>query len=122
MVTIVILSVGLTAVLKTYIISLDQITHLTNRLYANTVLDNRLVRMEQHMKLYQALPFEMGRKDKVVVGVKTITFVEKMDIKGVEDYPDVFHVDLSMHWVEGPRNIQIQRTAYVSDFRTFKDY
>ena len=95
--------------------------YLTNRLYATIILDNRIARTEYMLRAYQALPFDLGQSESVDVGQKIINFKHKMAIKEVEDFVDIFQLDVFLTWSERDRMIQVSRSAYIADFDTMDD-
>lgn len=116
MVTLVILSSGITMVFKSFIVSLDQLRHLTNRLYATTILDNRIAYVERMLRAYKVLPMETDSAQKVDVGVKEVKFKSEMSISAVEEYVDIFRLDVSLQWQEGNKNLRMSRSAFISNF------
>ncbi|MCA9409179.1 MAG: prepilin-type N-terminal cleavage/methylation domain-containing protein [Candidatus Omnitrophica bacterium] len=115
MVTLAIISTGLVAIFKTYIFSLDQMSHLTTRLYANSLLDNQVIEIERMLKIYKTLPLELQQPEPVNVGYKKIEFFQKMKISAVEDYVNVFRLDLTINWSEGLKEKSLSRTSYITD-------
>jgi prepilin-type N-terminal cleavage/methylation domain-containing protein len=116
MVTLIILTSGIAIIFKTFISSLDHMTHLRNRLYATTILDNRIQKLERVLRVYKTIPFDFENMDKVNVGEMNINFNPKMNIAQVEDYKDIFQLDLSLSWKEGQRPIRLTRSSYIMDF------
>ena len=117
MVTLAIFSLGIVMIFKAFHTSLDKISYLTNRLYATTILDNRISDIERMLRAYKALPIDLNQQESINVGGKFIEFKEAMEINEVEDFPNVFKIDLSLIWEEGNREVSLSRSAYISDFR-----
>ncbi len=120
MVTIAILSVGIVFVFKALLFSLDQINYLTTRLYATTILDNRVSEIERRLRIEQTLPFDLNHPQIAKIGKREVTLKEEMNINTVEDYPDVFKLDLSLSWQQGQRSIKLSRSAYILDYAHLK--
>lgn len=116
LVTLIILSVGIVAIFKTYLISLDQINHLTYRLYATTILDNQISSVERMLRAYQVLPLELTHEEEVNLGHKTILFEQELNIGQVDEYLDVFQIEVTLKWMENDRPKQLSRSAYISNF------
>jgi len=116
MVTITILSVGILMIFKSYINMLDQMRHINNRLYANVIIENRVSEIERMLRVYNILPFELDHVEHVDVGHRVIAFKQVMHIDEVEDFPDVFQLDLALTWQEGRKDIILSRSAYILDF------
>lgn len=117
MVTLSIVSLGLVGIFKTYIISLDQMSHITTRLYANALLDNQIIEIERMLKIYKTLPLELQQPPPVNVGHRKIDFSQGLKISAVDDYVDVFQIDITLNWMEGQREKTLSRTAFITDTR-----
>jgi prepilin-type N-terminal cleavage/methylation domain-containing protein len=117
LVTISLLSLGLVLIFKAMIVSLNRIEHLTNRFYASAVLDNRISTIQRMLIVYKALPVDMNVSEKVNIGMRPVEFKQEMAFHEVEDYIDVFELDLSLVWEEQRRPVKLSRSAYLSDFQ-----
>ena len=116
MVTLIVLSAGIVAVFQSYLISLDRINHLANRLYAGVYLDERLQTIERNLRVHQALPFELAKEDDIDLGGKTVAFTRGLKIGQIENFNDIFKIDLSYSWKEENRTLRLSRSRYVADF------
>ena len=103
-------------ILKVLLTSLDRLSYLTNRLYASTVLDNRISEIGRMLKIYKALPMELENIEKVDVRGKNIEFKQNIKINEVDEFVEIFEIDLSVNWQEGNRDVSASRSAYISDF------
>lgn len=117
MVTLIIFTLGITAIFKIFLISVDRMAHLTNRIYVSVLMENRLAVIEQQLRVFQVLPFDLNETEKVKVGAKELVFERNTQITEVEDYADVFQVDLTYTWMENMHPVQMTRSAYISDFQ-----
>ena len=115
MVTLVILSVGVVAIFKSLLISLDQIDYLTNRLYASTTLENILFKKERMLRDFKELSIDLGETVKMNVGNKIIHFDQRIKMSDIESYPDLFAIDLSLSWKEGAKEITLKQSGYIYD-------
>lgn len=116
MVTLVVLSVGITAIMKTYIYSLDRMNYLSNRVYATLLIDNHVAKIERILKVYNALPMTLPPNQEIDQGGKKLDFKQEMQISAVEDQQDVFQLIVRGQWIEGERPKNIFRIAYLADF------
>lgn len=116
MVTLIILSVGIVGVYQALFKSLDLMSRLNSRLYANILLDDQIATVERRLRAYKTLPTEMPAMQEVSVGVKTINYEPQLRISEVDQYTDVFRIDLIYAWTDNKRQVQMERSAYVSDF------
>jgi prepilin-type N-terminal cleavage/methylation domain-containing protein len=115
MVTLVILSVGIVGIFKSYLISLDRITFLTSRIYAGNIIDNRLSKIERMLRIYQTLPLTFNDTIKVNVGHKNILYYPEVKIKSVKEFTDVFQIDFSLKWTEAGKERFLSRSMFISD-------
>lgn len=116
LITLVILSTGLVGIFKTFIISLDRLNYMTNRLYAIQLVDNRISEIERALKIFNTLAHDLNYKDQIDVGAKSIHFEQALDFKEIEGLADLYAVDLSMSWKEGPYQRQVSQSAYITNF------
>jgi len=116
MVTLAILSSGIILLSKTFPLCLERMTHLQNRLYAITLLDNRMSTISRMLKSDQVISFLSNPIEEVNVGRETINFKRGMKINQVEGYENLFQVNLSVAWREDNRNIKLNRSTYMSNF------
>ena len=117
MLTLVVLTTGLVVILKSFVISLDQMNHLTNRLYATVLLENKISSIERKLRAEKTLPFELNPVDTISIGRKNLEIEQAINIGSVEDFVDVFKLDVRVSWKEGARDLHLTRSAYLSDFR-----
>lgn len=116
MVTLAVLSGSIVMIYRALFSSLDHMSRLNSRLYADILLEDRIATIERTLRAYKALPFELNPPQAVDVGAKEIQFTPQMKISEVSGFMDVFQIDLALQWQEGQRQIQLSRSAYISDF------
>ncbi len=121
MVALAILSFGIVMIFKVFFVSLDHMSHITSRLYASTLLDNRIEAVERHLRTFNAFPFDLEEKEAIDTGTKEMEFVRNMTLSEVEDYFDIFQLDLSLKWMEGEKEINLSRSAYISNFQNSEE-
>ncbi len=117
MVTLIILSVGLVAILKSFIISVDQMRHLTNRLYATTILDNQISSVERTLKVDNILPLSLEPIERISTGAKKVIFQPDIKISEIQDYVEIFQLDVHLTWMEGQKQRRLTRSAYLENFK-----
>jgi len=115
MVTLVILSVGIVGVYQALFKSLDHMSRLKSRLYANILLDDQIATIERKLRAYKTLPMESPVQE-VDVGVQRISFEPQSQISAVDQFTDVFKIDLLYTWTDRGHQNKLGRSAYVSDF------
>lgn len=120
MITLSIFSVGFVSIFQVFFASMDRIERTTQRIYAHILLDNRLSKIERTLRLYGSLPFELNRSEKIDIGFKEVEFKENIRITEVEDYVDIFEVDLGYEWQQDNQTYKLSRSAYISDIEYLK--
>lgn len=112
-----IFSVGIVSIFKSFFTSLDYMNHLTYRLYATNVLDNRLAYLERALRETKTVPKDMEPTVTVRVGETPVTFTQEVNVTPIEQFPNLYHAEVSLDWDEGRRHIHLSRATYISDFR-----
>jgi prepilin-type N-terminal cleavage/methylation domain-containing protein len=116
MVTLVVLSIGITGIMKTYLFSLNRLSYLSNRLYASLTLDNHIAKIERMLKVYDALPMTLPQTAQVDMGMRSIELKQEMNIKSVEDHLDIFQLTVNAQWIESGHPKSISKISYLADF------
>ena len=117
---VVVFSAGMVGVFRTLLVSLDRMSLLTNRMYANLLLENKISQMERSLRTVKSLPFELNPVEEIDVGGRVIAFRKKTDIQQLEDLSDIFSVTLSLSWEENGRNVSLSKSAYLANFEPLK--
>lgn len=115
MVTLVILSVGIVGVYQALFASLDHMSRLKGRLYADILLEEQIAVIERQLRAYKTLPMENPVQE-IDVGVAKISFEPQLVIGEVDQFTDVFKIDLEYVWIDRNRQNRLGRSAYLSDF------
>jgi prepilin-type N-terminal cleavage/methylation domain-containing protein len=121
LVTLVILSLGLVAMIKGFQSSLERSQALTTRLYAGIELDNRVALLQRMLKVYKVLPFDMNVNRVIKIGRRTVDVDQKLSFSEVDNFIDLFDVEASLSWQEGQRTVTISRQTYLSEFSSAFD-
>ena len=115
MVAMMVLSGGLVLIYKSFFIALDYTNHLTCRLQADVLLDekiselNRILQDQNQLTLVPPLAV-----DRVIIANKPIVFQYTLDFHSIENLPGLFLLDISIIWREGNRRIELSREVYLS--------
>lgn len=115
MLTLVILSAGITVIFRSFFYCLDQMHAMTHRLYANIILENRASEIERVLKVYNALPFDVNKKIDAVLGQDTVSAEERLHFRAFDEYPDLFELNISLSWKEGKKDMLLTRSSYLLD-------
>ncbi len=115
MVTVAILSFGIVLIYKTFFISLDYMNHLTSRLYASNLLNNKIVSLQQQFADSKQIPFGFGQEvESVKLERKSLDFSFITNFKNVEGLENIYQLDVTLSWLENNRPKQLSRSAYIS--------
>ncbi|MFH1360028.1 MAG: prepilin-type N-terminal cleavage/methylation domain-containing protein [Candidatus Omnitrophota bacterium] len=114
MVTMAILSFGLVLLYKAFFVSLDAMNHLTHRLYALALIDNRIAFMQKVFEEKGDIPLQMQQPvDRVLFDQRPVDFRTQTDVRSVENLNNVYQLDIALFWQERGRDIRISRTTYI---------
>jgi len=116
MVTIAILSVGIIGIYRAFFISLDYLTHITNRIYANVFLDNKICEIQREFISKKTIPFttRSWKNDRAVINHKVKDYSYKVNLTNVDNLEEIFKMNLSAVWDEKNRDISLSKEVYVS--------
>ncbi len=113
MVTIVILSVGLVAIYRSFFSAVNYLDHLSTRLYAHNLLESRIATIEKDFRSLQ--DFDIGPlSEGAVINNRPVVFHFIVDLKPVGTLLSVFELDIVLSWQEHGRNVSMLRSAYFS--------
>ncbi len=111
--TIVVLSVGLVGVYRSFFSALNYLEHLSTRLYALNLMDGRIATIERDFRSLK--DFDIGvLTEEAVINNRPVTFQYAVDFKSVGTLLSVFELDVVLSWEERGHIVSISRTAYFS--------
>lgn len=117
---VAIFSAGMVGVFRTLVVSLDRLSLLTNRMYANLILENQISGMERALRTLGSLPFELNPQQEVQIGARTVIFQKTTDIRQLKELNDIFAVTLSLGWEERGKKVSLSKSAYLANFKNDK--
>ncbi len=120
MIAVVIFSFGIVGIFQTMIISLDRMSLLTSRLYADLVLENQIISIERTLRNFNTIPFELNPKEVVDTGSKEIIFDKKTVIEQLPELSGVLSVTVTLNWTEKGKEMQLDKSGYISNFKKEK--
>ena len=113
MLTVVVLSTGLVALYRTFFSAIDQLEHLSMRLYAINLMDSRIATIERDFRSLK--DFDIGAlSEEAVINGRPVMFQYTVDLTPVGTLLSVFELDIVLSWHERNRDVNITRTAYFS--------
>ena len=118
MVTVVVLTVGLLGVYKAFFLALDYTNHLTYRLHAMMLLDEKISTIERFFLDKTEIAFDRSEKIKTVqFDNKQVDFHYTTSFESVENVEGLFLLDVALSWLEGSHQIHLSRSVYISDYK-----
>lgn len=111
LVTVIILSMGITGIYRALLFAVDMLDHITNRLYAHILLDNKLVVLQQMFLDNQDIFSLQNHVDSIDINNRRRTFQYVFSVQGVEHVNDLYTVAVRVHWQERNKQVGISRTA-----------
>jgi prepilin-type N-terminal cleavage/methylation domain-containing protein len=119
MVALAIVSLGIVAILKVFVISLDRLDYLGNRLYATTLLDHTLVETSRYIRGGNMSSFSLlSSPEDIDVGARSISFKREVIVEDIKDFEGLALVRAHIMWPEDNRTIELSRFAYLSSIET----
>jgi len=114
MVAVAVLAVGIVGIYQAFFISLDYVQHVSLRLYANILLDNKASELQKGFRTSGALSFEeILREEKITVNNRPVDFSFGIDLKNVDDLKQVFQADLKVYWLERNHSVSLARSLFI---------
>ena len=114
--TISILSVGMLTIYRAFFLSLNYLNHMTYRLYANVLLDNKIAQLERRLRAHKEIPTAMDNEvQSIRVKDKVVDFEYTINFNPQDPLSNLYQLDLSILWKEGSRSVRLFRSVYVAD-------
>ena len=110
------MAVGVSFIYKAFFTTIDYLTHLKIRLYANAVLEQKIANVQYFFKLKGELPDLTKEVDPAVVNNKSVPFKYSVTIRTVDEMPNVVLMDLVCFWPERNRTFKLARSMYLARF------
>ena len=122
MATACVLAFGLVAIYQAFFTSLNYLNHMTHRLHAMTLLDNRIEMIQKQFELKGQI--NLGYlKDlyRVQINNRDIDYKYEMSIEDIKDVDGIYQLNLAIMWTESTREIKISKTVYIFDLGKIKE-
>lgn len=101
MVTLVVLSAGITFIYKSFFLCADYLTRLSLRLDANQLLDNKISEIKKHVKESHDLSFSRsGIMPIWEFNHKQIQFFYQAELTPVIGFDNLYQMDVRLTWEE----------------------
>ena len=113
MLTVVILSVGLVGLYRSFFAALSYLDRLSIRLYATNLMDGRIATIERDFRSLK--DFDIGLlSEEALINNRTVLFQYAVDFKPVGTLLTIFELEVVLSWEERGHMMSISRTAYFS--------
>lgn len=112
MVTLVVLSMGIVFIYKSFFLCADYLTRLSLRLNANQVLDNKIGEIKRYVKGSHDLSFSRsGILPMVEFNQRQIQYFYQTELTPIIGYDDLYQLDVQLSWEEYGHKRRLNRMA-----------
>lgn len=114
MVSLVVLCCGIVLIYKSFFLCADYLNNLTCRLYASSLIDEKIGYITESFADWPARSLDLGNSSvDIDINHKPVHFNYDYTLKPLPDVNSVWQLDVKLSWVDGPRNMHAQRSAYM---------
>jgi len=114
MVSLVVLCCGIVLIYKSFFLCADYLNNLTCRLYASSLIDEKIGDITESFSEWPAKALNFGNTVVTLdINHKPVDFKYDINLAALTDVKSVWQLDVKLNWVDGPRNMHMQRSAYM---------
>jgi prepilin-type N-terminal cleavage/methylation domain-containing protein len=114
MVSLVVLCSGIVLIYKSFFLCADYLNNLTCRLYASSLLDEKIGDIAESFAEWPAKDLNLGDNNVTLeINHKPVHFTYNINLAPLADVNSVWQLDVNLSWDDGPRNVHMQRSAYM---------
>ena len=114
MVSLVVLCCGIVLIYKSFFLCSDYLNNITCRLYASSLIDEKIGDIAESFAEWPAKALNFGDSSVIAdINYKPVHFTYDINLQPLTDVKSVWEVDVKLSWVDGPRNMHMQRSAYM---------
>jgi prepilin-type N-terminal cleavage/methylation domain-containing protein len=114
MVSLVVLCCGIVLIYKSFFLCADYLNNLTCRLYASSLIDEKIGDIAESFADWPARDLDLGLTDvELEINHKPVHFTYAINLAPLPDVKSVWQLDVRLSWVDGPRNMHASRSAYM---------
>jgi len=114
MVALVVLCSGIVMIYKSFFLCADYLNNLTCRLYASSLLDEKMGDVAQAFAEWPAKALDFGDSyTDLKINHKQTRFAYVINLAPLSDVKSVWQVDVNIYWPDGPRTMHAERSAYM---------
>jgi prepilin-type N-terminal cleavage/methylation domain-containing protein len=114
MVSLVVLCCGIVMIYKSFFLCADYLNNLTCRLYASSLIDEKIGDITESFAEWPVKDLDFG--DNIVtldINHRSTRFTYVINLAPLSDVKSVWQLDVKLSWVDGPRNMHMQRSTYM---------
>jgi prepilin-type N-terminal cleavage/methylation domain-containing protein len=114
MVALVVLCCGIVLIYKSFFLCADYLNNLTSRLYASSLIDEKIGDIADSFADWPARDLDFGSSSVVLdVNHKPVRFNYDINLAPLPDVKSVWQLDVKLSWQDGPRSMHAVRSAYM---------
>ena len=114
MVSLVVLCCGIVLIYKSFFLCADYLNNLTCRLYASSLIDEKIGDITKSFAEWPAKDLDFGNNSVILdINHKSIRFTYDIKAAPLSDVNSVWQLDVNLAWVDGPRKMHASRSAYM---------
>jgi len=114
MVSLVVLCSGIVFIYKSFFLCADYLNNLTCRLYASSLIDEKIGDITKSFAEWPSKDLDLGDNHVTLqINHKSVLFTYNIKMAPLSDVNSVWQVDVNLNWVDGPRTMHAERSAYM---------
>jgi len=114
MVSLVVLCCGIVLIYKSFFLCADYLSNLTCRLYASSLIDEKIGDVSESFADWPARDLDFGDSFVTLdINHKPVRFSYDINLSPLGDVKSVWQLDVKLSWTDGPRSMHMQRSAYM---------
>ncbi len=114
MVALVVLCSGIVLIYKSFFLCADYLNNLTSRLYASSLIDEKIGDVSISFAEWPAKPLNFGDNSVVLdVNHRHIQYTYDVNLAPLSDVKSIWKLDVKLSWIDGPRAMHMERSVYM---------
>ncbi|MBF0505008.1 MAG: hypothetical protein HQL14_07895 [Candidatus Omnitrophica bacterium] len=114
MVSLVVLCSGIVLIYKSFFLCADYLNNLTCRLYASSLIDEKIGDISKSFTEWPAHSLDFGNTFSILdINHKAIRFTYDIALQPLIDVKTVWQLDVKLSWNDGRRIMHMQRSTYL---------
>jgi prepilin-type N-terminal cleavage/methylation domain-containing protein len=120
--TLAVLGGGIVMLYKSFFLCIDYQNHLTYRVFASNLLEDKIAITEQMVRDYKVLAFKEDAQDEeVLFNNKPVSFHVGTQVSLISDVPSLYQLTVTVSWKEKKRDVTLTRSAFVSNLTSLRE-